>query len=93
MIDRRLDCSLVLMMCLLISRGQMKQVKMINLDNRAGDQFPSNESHYTKSATLISNGQLRVLPAEFTLCLRQGTALENTSKTTWLPNYVNKAKT
>ena len=66
--------SLVATMCLLVSGGQARQMRMINLDNRADDEFPSHQDRYTKSATLISNDQLNVLPPRFVLCLRPGEA-------------------
>ena len=66
--------TLIVTMCLVVSRGQTRQMRMIHLDNRAEDEFPSHQDRYTKSASLIPNDQLNVLPPSFVLCLRPGEA-------------------
>ena len=72
---KRFECFSLLIIMWLLMKGQSKQMKMIHLDNRADDEFPSEQERYTKSATLISNDQLNILPPEFILCLRSGEAL------------------
>ena len=62
---------LLLNIWLLVSGGQTKQIKMINLDSRAQTDFPSQQDPYTKSATLVPTEKLSTLPQRFVLCLRK----------------------